>query len=151
MLHAKPCLDDDIHCICVRPTGDGKSLLFTALSICLGNVTLVITPLLSLGTDQTIKHQHSTLGVRNTLNSADLDKISNDTGMKLTITEMERSINIFSTISCASLQSFVTEEGSSSLSLSFILQNPTFASMIVIDEIYLMSEFSDHSRNSSRY
>ena len=36
--------------------------LFTTLAVCLGNLTLAITPLLSLGADQTIKHQRNTFG-----------------------------------------------------------------------------------------
>jgi hypothetical protein len=38
--------------LCIRPTGGGKTLLFTAVAYCLKGVTLVITPLLSLGADQ---------------------------------------------------------------------------------------------------
>ena len=48
---------------CVRPTSGGKSLLFTTLAVCLGNLTLAITPLLLIGADQTMKHrQHNTFG-----------------------------------------------------------------------------------------
>ena len=63
ILHTKLNTDDDIHQLCcVRPTGGRKSLLFTTLAVCLGNLTLAITPLLSLGADQTIKHQRNTFG-----------------------------------------------------------------------------------------
>ena len=141
ILHTKLDTDDDIHQLCVRPTGGGKSLLFTTLAVCLGNLTLAITPLLSLGADQTIKHQHNTFGARHILNSVHLDEISNDVDMKLAITEIERNINTFSTIVYASPQSLITTEGGPSLFLSFILQNPTFVSMIVIDEIHLLNEF----------
>ena len=137
--------DDGIHQLCVRPVGGGKSLLFTrTLAVCLGQLTLAITPLLSLGADQTIKHQRNTVGARhNELNSVHLDEISNDVDMKLVaITEMERKINTFSTFVYASPQSLVTTEGSPSpLFLSFILENPQFLSMIVIDESHLLNEF----------
>ena len=38
--------------ICVRPTGGGKTLLFTIISAALKGVTLCITPIRSLGADQ---------------------------------------------------------------------------------------------------
>ena len=88
MLHAKLCTDEDIYCLCVRPTGGGKYLLFTIFAVCLGNMTLAITQLLSLGTNQTIKHQHKTSGASRMLNSAYSDKISNNLDVKLSITEM---------------------------------------------------------------
>ena len=104
ILHTKLDTDDDIHQLCVRPTGGGKSLLFTILAVCLGNLTLaiIITPLLLLGADQTIKHQCNTFGAARHIvkNSIHLDDISNDVDMKLAITEIEqnRNINTFSTI-----------------------------------------------------
>jgi len=39
----------------VRPTGGGKTLVFNGISACLKGVTLCISPLLSLGADQTRK------------------------------------------------------------------------------------------------
>ena len=141
ILHTKLDTDNDIHQLCVRPTGGGKSLLFTTLAICFGKLTLAITPLLSLGADQTIKHQRNTFGVRDKVNSLHLDEISNDVDMNLAITLMERHINTFSTIIYASPQSLITTEGGPSLFLSFLLKNPTFVSMIVIDEIHLLNEF----------
>jgi superfamily II DNA helicase RecQ len=38
--------------LCVRPTGGGKSLLYQVTAACLKQVTLVVTPLLALGSDQ---------------------------------------------------------------------------------------------------
>ena len=62
--------------------------------------------------------------------------------MKMAITEMERNaVDKFSTIIVyyASPQSsLVTTEGDPSLFVSFILENPTFVSMIVIDENHLV-------------
>ena len=127
ILHTKLDTDNDIHQLCVRPTGGRKSILFTTLSICLGKLlTLAITPLLSLGVDQTIKHQRNTFGVRHKVtNSLHLDEISNNVDMKLAITLIERHINTFSTIIYASPQSLITTEVGPSLFLSFLLQNPT--------------------------
>ena len=66
-----------IHQLCIRPTGGGKSLLFTTLAACLGRITLCITPLLSLGADQTIKHQqHNTKTKSTELNSLHLDEVT---------------------------------------------------------------------------
>ena len=66
-----------IHQLCIRPTAEGgsKSLLFTTLAACLGQITLCITPILSLGTDQTIKHQHNTTTKSTELNSLHLDEV----------------------------------------------------------------------------
>ena len=49
-----------IHKFCVRPTGGGKTLLFTVLARCMKGVTLCITPLLSLGSDQVRKLLNNT-------------------------------------------------------------------------------------------
>ena len=102
------------------PIVGGKYLFFTALAIYLGK-KLAITPLLFLGTDQTIKHQHNTSSARHMRNSAHLDEISNDVDMKLEIIEMKRNINKFSTIARASPQSLIAKEGGPSLFLFFIL------------------------------
>ena len=48
-------LENDIRHLCVRPTGGGKSLVFNVVALLLGDVTICICPLLSLGADQTKK------------------------------------------------------------------------------------------------
>ena len=50
-----------IHQLCIRPAAGGgnKLLLFTTLAACLGRITICITPLLSIGADQTFKHQNN--------------------------------------------------------------------------------------------
>ena len=103
ILHAKLCADDNIHCLCARPTGGRKSLLSNSLDVYLANINSSITPLLSLGADQTIKNQHSTSGPRHMLNSDHLDEIANDVDIKFAITDMEKNIKAFSTIANTSL------------------------------------------------
>ena len=75
MLRSERTEQSAIHQLCIRPTGGGKSLLFTTLAACLGRITLCITPLLSLGADQTIKHQHNTKTRSTELNSLHLDEV----------------------------------------------------------------------------
>ena len=75
MLRSKRTEERPIHQLCIRPTGGGKSLLFTTLAACLGRITLCITPLLSLGADQTVKHQHNTNTRSTELNSLHLDEV----------------------------------------------------------------------------
>ena len=41
--------------LCVRPTGGGKSLLYQVAAACLKGVSIIITPLLALGSDQADK------------------------------------------------------------------------------------------------
>ena len=41
--------------LCIRPTGGGKTLLFTTIARFLRGVTICISPLLSLGADQAPK------------------------------------------------------------------------------------------------
>ena len=43
---------DPIQKICIRPTGLGKTLIFTIISPAFKSVTLCITPIISLGADQ---------------------------------------------------------------------------------------------------
>lgn len=45
--------DNFVSFLLVRPTGGGKTLVFNTLAACLKGVTLCISPLLSLGADQT--------------------------------------------------------------------------------------------------
>ena len=42
----------DFKFICIRPTGGGKSLLYQVLALYVKGVTLCITPILALGSDQ---------------------------------------------------------------------------------------------------
>ena len=130
----------------MRPTGIGKSPLFNELAVCLDITTLATSQFISLGADQTIKHQCNTSCARHMLNSVHLDDISNDVDVKLKMTEMERRTSACYTTVCYSHQSLIPEEDNPSVFLSFIFHNTTFAFMIVIDEIHLMIDFGRSSR-----
>ena len=48
-------LTSPLKLLLVRPTGGGKTLVFTSVAACIKGITLCITPLLSLGADQVQK------------------------------------------------------------------------------------------------
>ena len=110
MLQSMHSTDTTIHKLCIRPTGGGKSLLFTILAACLRHITLYITPLLSLGTYQTIKHQWNTTSNRSELNSVHLDEIPKE-DMTDAIISYKSNADFFSIIVCSSPQSLVTKDG----------------------------------------
>ncbi len=134
-----------IHQLCVRPTGGGKSLLFTTLAACLGKITICITPLLSLGADQTIKHQHNTKSKSNELNSLHLDKVSKG-DIDIVLKRVLYTASSSSILVYASPQSLVTKTNGSSDFLQTILENPNLLSMIVMDEIHLFNDFGKSFR-----
>ena len=76
MLEKIESIDNTIFKLCVLPTGCGKSILFATLADYLGCITLRITPLLHLGSNQTTKRQRKTALNIDNVNSAHLDKIS---------------------------------------------------------------------------
>jgi hypothetical protein len=75
MLHSINISDVAIHQLCARPTGGGKSLLFSTLAACIGKITLCIAPLLSLKADQTIKHLQQTTTSSQSINNIHLDEV----------------------------------------------------------------------------
>ena len=140
MLRSKRTEERAIHQLCIRPTGGGKSLLFTTLASCLGRITLCITPLLSLGADQTIKHQHNTKTKSTELNSLHLDEVPKG-DMQLTLNLLLATAPSSSILVYASPQSLVTKATGRSVCLEFLLVNHHLLSMIVIDEIHLLTDF----------
>ena len=129
-----------IHQLCIRPTGGGKSLLFTTLAACLGRITLCITPLLSPGADQTIKHQHNTKTKSTVMNSLHLDEVPKG-DMQLVLDLLLATAPSSSILVYASPQSLVTKATGRSVFLELILENKHLLSMIVIDEIHLLTDF----------
>ena len=140
MLRSKRTEERAIHQLCIRPTGGGKSLLFTTLASCLGRITLCITPLLSLGADQTIKHQHNTKTKSTELNSLHLDEVPKG-DMQLSLNLLLATAPSSSILVYASPQSLVTKATGRSVCLEFLLVNHHLLSMIVIDEIHLLTDF----------
>lgn len=136
-IHTK---DTAIHQLCIRPTGGGKSLLFTTVAACLGRITVCITPLLSLGADQTIKHQFNTRAKSKELNSLHLDEVPKG-DMELILKSLLCTAPSSSILVYTSPQSLVTKDTGRSAFLDFILQNRHLLAMIVIDEIHLLTDF----------
>ena len=54
----------DLKQLCVRPTGGGKTLLYNVVAAYLKGITIMISPLLSLGADQTRKLLKVSVGDR---------------------------------------------------------------------------------------
>ena len=142
MLRSKRTEQSVIHQLCICPTGGGKSLLFTTLAACLGQiVTLCITPLLSLGADQqTIKHQHNTRTKSSVMNSIHLDEVPKG-DMQLILDLLLAAAPSSSILVYASPQSLMTKATGRSAFLNFLLDNKHLLSMIVIDEIHLLTDF----------
>jgi hypothetical protein len=60
----------------VRPTGGGKTLVFTSIAACIKGITLCITPLLSLGADQVQKIMSKTSETDKTIIGFHLDELN---------------------------------------------------------------------------
>ena len=129
-----------IHQLCIRPTRGSKSLLFTTLPACLDRITLCITPLLSLGADQTIKHQHNTNTSGTELKSLHLYEVPKG-NMPLILNLLLGAAPSSSILVYTSPQSLVTKATGRSAFLKFLLNNNHLLSMIVIDEIHLLNDF----------
>ena len=129
-----------IHQLYIRPTGGGKSLLFTTVAACLGQITLCISPLLSFGADQTIKHQHNTKTKSTVMNSVHLDEVPKG-DMQLILDLLLATAPSSSILVYASPQSLVTKATGRSAFLELILENKHLLSMIVIDKIHLLTDF----------
>ena len=139
MLQSERTEQSAIHQLCIRPTGGGKSLLFTTLAAFLDRITLCITPLLSLGADQTILHQHNTKTKTTVMNSIHLDEFPKG-GMQLILDLLLATTPSSSILVYASPQSLVTKATSRSAFLELILENKHLLSMIVIDKIHLLTD-----------
>ena len=133
MLRSKRTEQSVIHQLCICPTGGGKSLLFTTLAACLGRITLCITPLLSLGADQTIKHQQNTKTKSRVMNSLHLDEVPKG-DMQLVLDSLLATAPSSSILVYASPQSLVTKATGRSAFLDLILENKHLLSMIVIEK-----------------
>ena len=140
MLRSKRTEERPIHQLCIRPTRGCKSLLFTTLAACLGRITLCITPLLSLGADQTVKHQHNTNTRSTELNSLHLDEVPKG-DIQLILELLLATAPSPSILVYASPQSLVTRATGRSVFLKFIMDNHHVLAMIVIDEIHLLTDF----------
>jgi len=134
--------NNSINQLCVRPTGGGKSLLFTVLARCFKGVTLCITPLLSLGSDQVRKLLANTRQSDTSITSFHLDEMSVDDILRLETGLMTlcptKTVVLFS-----SPQRLI---GPASGLLKFLLSNAIFK-FVVVDEIHLVSSFAQTFRS----
>ena len=126
--------------LCVRPTGGGKTLLFAGVACCLKGITLCITPLLSLGTDQT----HNLL--RNTKNNSSitafhLDEISPNVLPHIIHGVLKPNhLNDKTVILYSSPQFLVQHQD------TFLHPILPMIRFVVIDEIHLVSHFGSSFR-----
>ena len=145
MLESADSTDETICQLCVRPTGGGKSLLFTTLSACLSRMAPCTTPLLSLGADQTMKHQQKTVSSRNRINSVHSDKIPKGK-MDQFVTLCRENIDSFSIIVRLCPQSLIVKDGLSKF-LTLLLNHKQILKLMVTDEVHLINDFERSFRN----
>jgi Superfamily II DNA helicase len=69
-------LNSPLKLLLVRPTGGGKTLVFTSIAACIKGITLCITPLLSLGADQVQKIMSKTSETNKTIVGFHLDELN---------------------------------------------------------------------------
>ena len=137
----------------VRPTGGGKSLVYQVTASLIKGVTLFISPLLALASDQSRKLQQKTTDISNVcsihldeLNSNSIETIAQD------ISELQEpdTDNIrLSIILFASPQFLVNAKGKPILDT---LLNPECSTlhMVVLDEVHIASHFGNSFRSEFR-
>ena len=137
-------LENDIRHLCVRPTGGGKSLVFNVVALLLGDVTICICPLLSLGADQTKK----TLALIDSPSPAPitafhLDEMKLKSVYKLKSKLRDERNRDTAVVIYMSPRSLSTAKGKSLV--PFLIRND-FIRLIVIDEIHLATSFGNTFR-----
>ena len=123
----------------IRKTGEGKSLVFLVTGACIGGVTLCISPLLSLATDQSrkvLKHAHSTC----TVSSFHLDEMSPSNLDKLQTSLMRLPPNVSAFI-FASPQCIRNRHHFR----NYLLSN-NLIKFVVVNEIHLFTKFGNTFR-----
>jgi Superfamily II DNA helicase len=129
--------------LCIRPTGGGKTLLFTGVACCLKGVTLCVTPLLSLGTDQAHNLLNNTKN-DSSITAFHLDEVPPSSISRLLdgiiknanrLAPAQKTIILYSSPQCL--------ERYKSAFLNHIIP---FIQFIVIDEIHLVSQFGSSFR-----
>jgi superfamily II DNA helicase RecQ len=121
----------------VRPTGGGKTLVFTSVAACIKGITLCITPLLSLGADQVQKIMSKTSVTDKTIIGFHLDKLTDAQLLDLKnylstlLPTTPKTIVLFS-----SPQRIVSDNGPAADLMSEIIVNNKIR-FIVFDEIHL--------------
>jgi len=127
-------LNENVNLLCVRPTGGGKTLLYQVVASCKKLITLVISPLLTLGTDQTQKalntHDES-------ISAFHLDELTEPSLNRL-LSLMHEMIDEKTLMLIASPQSLLKEKGSKLV--SYLLKSEKLR-LLVVDELHLCCHF----------
>ena len=119
--------------LCVRPTGGGKSLLYQVTAACLKQVTLLVTPLLALGSDQldkglAIPDQLITAFHLDELHSKEIEQVLT----KIKTSQPDETLILLSSPQCI--------VGPASPLISHILSTKQLM-MVVLDELHLSHHF----------
>ena len=144
ILHAVE-MKESLKCLCVKPTGGGKSLIFNVVATILKGVTICICPLLSLGADQTKK----TVSLVNTpspspVTAFHLDEMKLKTIHKLKAKLRDARSKGTAVIIYTSPQALNGFKGDAILPFLF---RRNLICLVVIDEIHLVTSFG-HTFNS---
>ena len=129
--------------LCVRPTGGGKTLVFTTTAATLKGITLCIVPLLSLGSDQVNKLISSTQSSDKIITAIHLDEVPISLQGKLLTYLHKYDSKRKTLIIFASPQSLLNP---SSPILDCLIAESTRLSMVVMDEIHLACHFGNSFR-----
>ncbi len=127
----------EIRTLMVRPTGGGKTLVFTSIAKCLGGVTICITPLLALGADQFRKFTTRTAD-NPTIAAIHLDEYTANMRSIYNFTKaykaQESTLVIYSSAQCIT-------ENRIGFSIINDLRKRNLIRFVVVDEIHLFTEY----------
>ena len=134
-----------IKCLCVKPTGGGKSLIFNVVATILKGVTICICPLLSLGANQTKK----TLALVDTPSPAPVTAFHLDEMKLKSLHKLKRILrdersNGTAVIIYTSPQALNDVKGNS-IVIPFLIRG-NLIRLVVLDEIHLVSSFGNTFR-----
>ncbi len=132
-----------IKTLCVRPTGGGKTLLFTTTAAALKGITLCIVPLLSLGADQAKKLIDSTQNAARFITGFHLDELPISEHANLITQVKDYATRNKTVILFTSPQALLR---TNSPILPYLLSDEAPLSMIVMDEIHLACHFGKSFR-----
>ena len=133
ILHAVE-LKKSIKCLCVRPTGGGKSLIYNVVATILQGVTICICPLLSLGADQTKK----TIAMPAPVTAFHLDEMKLKSVHKLKRILRDERSNGTAVIIYTSPRALNGVKGDT---LIPFLKRRNLIRLVVLDEIHLITNF----------
>jgi superfamily II DNA helicase RecQ len=132
----------------VRPTGSGKTLVFATAASIIKGITICITPLLSLGADQSNKIMEKTRHRDKSILSFHLDEMSNQELIKLHhfFNSPESRFASKTILLFTSPQRIVTRPGSGNDLLKLLIRK-MLIKFIVVDEIHLVAHYGRSFRS----